>query len=313
MPTMPTPTLRDSRILLAALSIACGALIAHSCMSGDRYQALGTPGAIAKFLTTSSIGDSSLSDNGMVTTNTHPFNVPSYQIGGTPVLGPSGVLYNTSGGSVMVSQTTHTTLPGWSTPNLSAIGAIDWAASDGSTGGTTTPCADVNIPSKVGGGRVLACGIHAYAQPGYDYTNSVGSCGGTCTIIPSWTTTDAMTTFPSGNVGYQGIHVYNTTVNPAGYEFDAPANTTQLVLRQYLDVFAMNAVVCTGVLSDGSATASTPSFNSATGADTYFINVWTYTAANQGVTLRIICKGQADKNVSYGNSFIWLAETMGPT
>jgi hypothetical protein len=217
-------------------------------------------------------------------------------------------------GSIAVTQTF--TIP---TVNLGTQGTIDWVAPSNTVSGVTPgPCEWEITPSKVGGGKALACGIAPILR---EATLDVSGGGASPSLIGTytWTRTESMGTAGSTGslAGFRTVHDYNQPTDPYGWSFAAPATTSQLVLRQYMFVEAMTAVVCTGRLSDGSATAvSTTSFDTpgAPGDGVQaFQNVWTYTAGSQGARLIVTCTGAPILSGSWASVFTWMAETLSKT
>ncbi len=281
------------------------------------YEIRGTTGHIPVFTSPNTIGDSATTES----SGALNLGINGLKFNGPLVIGPASggpSLQSGTAASVTVSQTSHATLPSWTSVNLTtAVGGtvIDWAAADNS--GSVPACSNNNQPAKIAGFHSLQCGVRDVVAPGTDTNVQNGNCGGTCTYQVTWTATDATTTYVSGNNGYHGVHSYNVATNRYGMSFTAPAGPSQLVLRQYLGAFAGLAVVCTGTVVDslGNArgSASTPSLNTATGADTYFINVWTYVGVQVGDAFHVVCLMSPDVNVGYGNSLYWFAETLSPT
>jgi hypothetical protein len=310
------PYARTRTIYLALVVLALVAFAFITLRRDEQhFEIHGTVGKIPVFTGPSSIGDSATSE----VAGALNLGIAGLRYNGPLAIGPasgSPSLLSGTTASIAVVQTTHTTLTGWVSVNLTGVpGIIDWAAADNS--GAVPACSNANQPSKVDGAHALACGVRDVVQPSVDVTVQNGNCGGTCTYQITWTATDASTTYVSGNNGYHGVHSYNVSTNRYGMAFTATAGPSQLVLRQYLGAFAGFSVICTGTLTDSygvaRSSAATPSFNTATGSDTYFVNVWTYTGVQVGDQLRVVCLMAPDVNVSYGNSLYWFAETLAPT
>ena len=227
-------------------------------------------------------------------------------------------LTGAGGGSVSVTNTTSVVSAGWKTVVLSTEGTIDWLSATGQTNVTScTFSSSAGTPSKASGGRQLACahgGVSAWLA-GNNASASTGSCGAGCTYALTWANSDSTQTAspasPTGSAYYQGYGVNGTpTPSPYGWTFAAPARISQLVLRLYLAVANMTSVTCTGRVSDGSASATTASFNTGTGVLMFYAPVFTYHAAIPGSYFMVKCTGTPNAPTG-GDSFsYWYAETL---
>ena len=222
--------------------------------------------------------------------------------GGTPIV--------TGAGSVAVSQISGTagTLD---TTNLSTVGVTDWIAAGNVNEGS---CGE-SSPQKIAGGKTLGCqngGIYPWYAANTPQTQSIGTCAA-CSFLLTFTNSDSTSTLPSAaNPSYRYVQFAVGSTVDFGWVFNAPALTTQQVLRVWWLASNVTVAHCVGTLSDGSGTATSPNVSSGGTASAFIKDTWTFKAATVGSRFTVVCH-MGTTTTGGPPVALWFAEALSPT